>query len=62
MPQPKFATGDKAIVTNARLLLTDAKSFVESVTDPTNPKRVILDDYGNGYWGMFKSAFAVLSE
>lgn len=60
VPQPKFLAGSEAIVKNARLLLADAKAFVESLIDDANPNRVELDEHGRGYWEIFKEAFDTL--
>ncbi len=60
VPQPKFAAGIDATITNARLLLEDARAFVTATCDPPNANGVTLDDDGQGYRMMFEEAFAQL--
>jgi len=60
VPQPKFRTGERATVVNAKKLLNDAAAFVNTVTDTSNPKRITLDRDGRGYRTMFDKAFAQL--
>lgn len=60
IPQPKFRRGDRAIVSNAKKLLADAATFVNTVTDATYPKHVKLDRDGQGYRAMFDKAFGQL--
>ncbi len=60
VPQPKFKEGDEDTISNAKILLKDARAFVSALIDTSNPKRVILDKDGQGYQAMFDHAYAQL--
>ncbi|HBM16349.1 MAG TPA: hypothetical protein DD381_08435 [Lentisphaeria bacterium] len=52
IPQPKFLRGDKATISNAKVILKDVNRFVISVIDHKSFGK--LDDWGNAYLTGFK--------